>query len=104
MQTQLINSSPIYSFKELDRAGGEGSRGKMVRIDLVGGEIGPAVRLLVEGLGPTEVGIDSAKLGAVLEELDLEPGMDARKLRQAAQAVRIGIVKQAQRTGGVLRL
>lgn len=76
----------------------------VIGIDLRGGEIGAAVRLSVEGLHPAQPSVHPAKLGSVSEQLDLQFRMLRVKVLQVCEAVRVRIIKQAQRAGCVLGL
>src|ERR1035437_9345683 len=73
-------------------------------IDLIGRIIREAVRRSIKCLRPAQARVDPAKLGTVLEELHLELRIHGLKLRQAAEMVRVRIVKQLHRLSSFLRL
>ncbi len=76
----------------------------MVGIDLCGRKIGSAVGFAVEGFGPTQIGIDPAKLSPVFEEFDLQLWMRLLKGPQRPEAVGLSLVKKFQRVRRFIRL
>src|SRR5689334_167375 len=76
----------------------------MVRVDFARREVSAAIRFFVKRFCPVQARIDPTELLPILKEFHFEPEMVSRELRQAAKAVRIGIIEKLHHTRSVLGL